>query len=283
MPGEYRTLLLMGVMSLLAPPVEAQTIRGVVVDAGVTVQSGGIETNLPIAGAEVVLLPGGRREGTRTLTDSLGSFRFSLPGGGRYRLSVSHPAFYPYETEGLEVGREEAVSVEIRLGRNVLPLDPLVVVARTNTTLAGFHERRTTGGFGTYLTREEIQARGTTRTTDLLRGLPGIRIQFVRWGVGPTIEMQSSFGPCEPTIFVDGVQAPQLSSSSLNDFLLVDLIEGVEVYSSFSSAPAQYTSGICGSILFWTRRGGREGGEPWSWKRVLLGIGAAAGLILWIL
>jgi len=280
MPRINRTLLLAGALSLLAPPMEAQIIRGTVVDAEVTVQTDGSEAKIPITGAEVELLTGGRMEGTRTLTDSMGLFQLSGLGVGVYRLRVSHPAYLPYETGNIEVGREEAVSVEIRLGRVVIPLEPLVVVARTNPTMAGFLERRNTGGFGTFLTREEIEARGTTRATDLLRGLPGIRIKFVRWGVGPTIEMQGSFGPCEPTIFVDGVHTPQLSGSALDDFLLVDRIDGVEVYSSFSSAPAQYLSGICGSILFWTRLGGNEGGEPWGWKRVLVGFGLAFGLIL---
>jgi hypothetical protein len=81
---------------------------------------------------------------------------------------------------------------------------------------------------------------------------------------------------------VDGLPAPQTAGSNLNDYLTPERIEGVEVFSSFSSVPVQFHSGMCGVILFWTRRGGREGGEPWDWKRMLLGFGIAVGLILWI-
>jgi hypothetical protein len=68
----------------------------------------------------------------------------------------------------------------------------------------------------------------------------------------------------------------------LDDFLTPERIEGVEVYTSFSTAPAEFIYGTCGVILFWTRPGGREGGDPWSWRKVLIGLGVAVGLILWI-
>jgi hypothetical protein len=279
---QTQTLLLAGLVTLSASQGEAQVIRGTVLDAEVRLAAGVTETNIPIAQAEVELMTQEGGVGTRALTDSLGSFRLSAPRPGAYRLRVRHPAYLTYDGERIDVGPEEIVDVEIRLGRNVIPLEPLVVRARTNGTLAGFHERRTRGGLATFLTREEIDARAAGRTTDLLRGLPGVRLDFVRWGVGPTIEMQGGFGPCQPTIYVDGVKAPESAGSSLDDFLSPERIEGVEVYSSFSTVPAQYHSGMCGVILFWTRRGDREGGEPWGWKRVLLGLGIAVGLILWV-
>ena len=250
-------------------------------DADVRVPMGGVETEMPIPGAEVELVTGEEGEGIWALTDSLGMFRISAPRAGAFRIRVNHPAYVPYEAESVEVGQGETVSIQIRLGRNVIPLEPLVVRARTTPSIAGFHQRRTRGAFGTFITREEVEARAASQTTDLLRGLPGVRINFQRWGVGPSIEMQNGFGSCEPTIYVDGVRAPQSDQSSLNDFLVPERIEGVEVYSSSTSAPAQYTSGMCGVILFWTRRGAREGGEPWGWKRVLIGLGLAVGLLFW--
>ncbi|MCJ7627800.1 MAG: Plug and carboxypeptidase regulatory-like domain-containing protein [Longimicrobiales bacterium] len=282
MPRKYRTLILAGLLTLSAPPAGAQVVRGTVVEAEVGVSAEGVETDRPIAGAQVELLTGRGGEETWAVTDSLGSFHLSAPRGGAFRLRVSHPEYLTYEAESIEVGEAETVSIEIRLGRNVIPLEPLVVRARTNNTMAAFHERRTTGAFATFLTREEIDARAAGRATDLLRGLPGVRISFERWGVGPKIEMQGGFGVCEPTIFVDGVRAPQSTESSLDDYLSPERIEGVEVYSSFSTVPTQFLSGMCGVILFWTRPGGREGGEPWGWKRMLLGFGIAVGLILWI-
>ena len=283
MPRRLSTLHLSFLLLSVAHPLGAQTLRGVVVDAEAQVVLEGVETNMPIAGAEVELLGDGVREQTRAFTDSLGFFSLPVPGPGTYGLRVTHPAYLRYEAEGIEVRPEEAVTLEVRLGKNVIPLEPLLVVGRVSSTMAGFHERRTSGAFATFLTREEIETRAAGRTTDLIRGLPGIRINWERWGVGPAIEMQGGFGTCEPTIFVDGVRAPQAPGSMVDDFLTPDRIEGVEVYTSFSTAPAQFISGTCGVILFWTRQGGREGGEPWSWKRVLVGVGVAIGLVAWIL
>ena len=274
--------LLAVLLGLIGTSVEGQTIRGVVVDAEAQVVVTGVETNMPVGGAEVELLAEDLRGSIRTVTDTLGFFSLTAPRAGVFGLRVRHPAYLPYDAEGIEVGQEEAVTLEIRLGKNVIPLEPLVVTARVNSTMAGFHERRTRGAFATFLTREEIEARAAGRTTDLLRGLPGVRINFQRWGVGPAIEMQGGFGTCEPTVYVDGVRAPQAPGSMLDDFLTPDRIEGVEVYTSFSTAPAEFISGTCGVILFWTRRGGREGGDPWSWKRVLVGLAVAVGLIIWI-
>lgn len=215
------------------------------------------------------------------MTDSLGRFTLPVPGPGTYGFRVRHPSYVPYDAENVEVGAEETVVVVVRLGRNVIPLDPLIVTARVRSDATGFEGRRAGGGFGTFLTREEIEARAAGRTTDLLRGLPGVTVRFVRWGVGPAIEMRDGFGRCEPAIYVDGILAPQTQGSRVDDFLTPDRIEGVEVYTSFSTAPVQYIMGTCGVILFWTRRGERGEGEPWHWKRVIIGLGAAVALILW--
>jgi hypothetical protein len=273
---------LLAPLPFVAPAAEAQVIQGIVVEAAADPAPAGMASPARVAGAIVELLTHGRGDGPGTTTDSLGRFALRVPGAGRYGLRVSHPGHHPYQADSVEVGRGETVSVEVRLGRNVIPLEPLVVTARIPADITGFHRRRSGGGLGTYITREEIGARAPGRTTELLRGLPGVTINFERWGVGPTVEMRGGFGTCEPAIFVDGVLAPQYRGSRLDDFLTPDKIEGVEVYTSFSAAPAQYLAGSCGVILFWTRRGDRENGEPWHWKRVLIGLGAAVALILWI-
>jgi len=283
MPGQHRFVFLTALLALLAPPARAQVIRGIVVLDQAPTSAAGREIRPPVVGAEVELLVEGDPAGRRVTTDSLGFFALALPGPGIFGLRVTHIAYMAFEADSIEVGQEETVGVEIRLGRNVIPLEAIIVRARINSALAGFHQRRTGSALGTYLTREEVDARAAGYTTDLLRGLPGIRINFIRWGVGPAIEMQDGFGVCQPTIFLDGLQLPQSAGGSLNDFLTPERIEGVEVYSSISTVPVQFHSGTCGVILFWTRRGERGGGKPWGWKRMLLGAGIAVGLMLWIL
>jgi len=283
MPAPYPIPVLV-VLLTLPVSAAAQAIRGVVVDEEVRAFPSDSLVNPGIQGAEVVVIREDWDDGPRTLTDSLGRFFLEVPEAGVFGLRVSHPAYVSYRVERMEVGDGETLNIELRMGRNVVPLEPLVVTARMNSLMSGFHQRRTGGGLGTFLTREEIDARGAGRTTDLLRDMPGVRIEFERWGVGPSIVMQGGFGPCPPAIFVDGVQTTQFSGvgSSVDDYITPERIEGIEVYTSFSTVPAQYQSGMCGVILIWTRQGGREGGEPWGWKRTLLGFAVAVGLVLWI-
>jgi hypothetical protein len=278
-----RALLLACLLGSLPGPGAAQTVRGTVVEVD-DAEVGREREGRPVVGATVELLSGGRRLAGTTLTDTLGVFILPAPGPGTFGLRVSHPSYLAYEAGGIDVGRDETVSLEIRVGRDAIPLEPLVVTARVNALLAGFHRRRTGGGNATFLTREEIEQRGATRATDLLRGLPGVRLDFVRWGMGPDIVMQGGFGACEPTIFLDGVELVKTAGvgSSMNDYITPDRIEGIEVYSSFSTVPAQFRAGMCGVILLWTRQGGGEGGGPWGWKRVLGGLAVAVGLMLWI-
>lgn len=262
---------------------DGQTIRGTVVEVDDS-EVGQQRVGRPVVGATVELLDEGRRLAGTTLTDTLGVFILPAPGAGTFGLRISHPSYLAYEAGGIEVGRDETVSLEIRVGRNAIPLEPLVVTARVNALLAGFHRRRTGGGSATFLTREQIEQRGATLATDLLRGVPGVRLDFVRWGRGPDIVMQGGFGSCTPTIFLDGVELVRTvgAGSSMNDYITPDRIEGIEVYSSFSTVPAQFRAGMCGAILVWTRQGGGDEGEPWGWKRVLGGLALAVGLVLWI-
>lgn len=279
-----RATLLLLLAGSFPGPLHGQTIRGTVVEVDPSAPGAVGRPGQPVVGATIELLArGGARAGT-TRTDTLGIFVLPTPSHGTFGLRISHPSYFPYQAEGIEVGRGETVSLDIRLGRDAIPLEPLVVRARVNTLMAGFHRRRTGGTSATFLTREAIETRGAARTTDLLRGMPGVRLEFVRWGEGPRILMQGGFGPCFPTIFLDGVELTTTSGvgSSMNDYITPDRIEGIEIYSSFSTVPAQFRAGMCGVILLWTRQGGREGGEPWGWKRILGGFAVALGLLLWI-
>ncbi len=273
MDKRHPTLFLTILLTLLASPVDAQVIRGHVVDAETQVPVGGVGGKLPISGAEVELVSKMGVEGMSAVTDELGYFFLAAPAPGAFRIRVSHPAYLPYEGESVDVGLEETVNLEIRMGRKVIPLEPIVVTARTNTTMAGFHERRTGSAFATFLTREEIQARGAGRTTDLLRGVPGVRINFERWGVGPAIEMRNGFGDVRAHHLRGRRQGASVHGEQPGRFSHARADRGggnLQFPLDYPRPVSVPATAEC--ILFWTRRGGREGGEPWSWKRVLLGL-----------
>jgi hypothetical protein len=268
-----RIVLFGAAAALFAPAVAgAQVIRGVVLDA---------ETRTPVGSATVELIGAGSRTERRAVSDSAGAFTLGAPHAGAWVVRASHVSYVASGGDSVRVGAGETIRIEVRLGRTVIPLDPLIVTARSTGPLAGFEERRRAGSFGRFLTREQIAARGAGRTTDLLRGIPGITLAPIRGRPHRVlVRMQSSLGSCVPALWIDGVQVPQLPESTLDEMLSPDAIEGVEIYNSFSAVPPQFVSGVCGVLMFWTRRGEEREGEPWRWKRVLAGAGAALVVFL---
>ena len=268
-------LLLAAALWLTAADTSGQGLRGRVVDeAGLA----------PVAQAQLeVVSADGRWQGS-TQSDSAGLFRIVVPRADVYRVSVTHVAYVPWTSDTLRVGTAEMLLVEVRLGRTAIPLQPIVITARGHPRLAEFDERRLGRTFGRFLTREEVEARGSNRTSELLRTMPGILVQGVtrRGRTGPTgnlIVMRGGVGTCLASIFIDGVSTRQYPESTIDDMLSPGQIEGVEVYTSASAAPARYNEGTgCGVVLFWTRTGYDEEGRPWNWK-LLAAAAAAVGLI----
>lgn len=259
--------------ALAAAPASAQVIQGRVLEEG---------SRSPVAGAEVELLTDRLRERTRATTDGAGAFVLTAPRSGTYALRVTHPSYMTYEADSVVVGGGEAVMLEIRLGRGAIPLEPLVVTARRNARMVGFDDRQETG-LGRFITREDIDRRSAFRTSDLLRGVQGITLRRSgRSGAMLALMRGGATGLCQPAIWLDGVQVRQLPGSTLDDFLTPGTIEAIEVYPSHAVAPVEYVSGSCGVILIWTRRGSGEDGEPWQWKKMLAGAGAALLVIFLI-
>lgn len=254
----------------LPAALEGQAIYGTVVDDTL---------RAAVEGAEVVLLHEGSRMAA-AVTDSVGRFSLVVPGAGTYTLRVSHIAFLTYDVDSVDVGTGETVTLQIRLGRETVPLQPLVVTARQSRPgLDGFDERRR-AGLGHFIEREEIAHRAGGRVTDILRGVPGLAFRRLRRG-GVVTEMRGgSSGRCVPTIWVDGAQMGESEQSTLDQTLTLDVIEAVEVYTSYGAAPTQYASAACGVILFWTRQGSGAEGERWQWSKVLAGAGAAVLVII---
>jgi hypothetical protein len=263
------------VLAVGADAAGSQSISGRVVDA---------DSRAPVARAEVILTDSTARELRRIESDSTGGFFLRLTAEGSYVLRVSHLAYARYASDPVEVGPAEGVTLEIRMGRTAIPLEPIVVTARSSTRMAEFHQRRLTNAFGRFMTEEEIDRRSPLQTSDLLRGVAGIALSPVRTR-GRTITritLPSSFGRCEPAFWVDGVRL-SATGAPVDDVLSPETVAGIEVYSSTAGAPAQYAdSRGCGTILFWTRTGERDEGRAFSWKRTMIGLGGALLVVLLI-
>jgi hypothetical protein len=265
--------LVLGAGLLIPFTAQSQTIAGVVVEDG---------SRTPIAGAIVELRSPDARGAVTAQTDSLGEFQILARRAGIYTLHVTHPGYAGVDSDTLSVNAGETVTIELRMGVAAIPLEPLEVLGRADSRLAGFHQRSRRPGFGRFLTRADIEARPVSRATELLRGMPGVNIVPVRTGRSAPrtqlITMRGGAGECLPTIYVDGIVTHQHAESGVDDFVTPDMLEGVEVYTSAVGAPSPIVPlGSCGVVAFWTRSDGRG---KWSWKKLVGGAGAFALLVL---
>src|SRR5439155_6060712 len=107
----------------------------------------------------------------------------------------------------LELGVGDEMDTELHLLPLAVPLAPLEVAGappQPDAFLArvGFYERQRSD-FGHFITREQIEARAARRVTDLLSGLPGVRLVPGASGLGRTgIALRGSLlshgGSCHP-------------------------------------------------------------------------------------
>ncbi len=178
-----------------------------------------------------------------------------------------------------------------RLRPKPIEMDPIEVsvsATRRHLELAGFYERQRSD-FGTFLGPEQIERKRAPRITDLLQGLPGVRL--VAMNAGSTgrrfIQLRGSNlsqgGVCRPRIFVDGLlyalgdsrpkdrfddpatETAEEIFEELDQGLGIDDIgppsdlAGIEIYRSAIQVPVQFggtsVQTLCGVIVVWTKRG----------------------------
>jgi len=230
------------------------------------------ETGEGLYGAAVSLAegPGGTPGVGTRVTGEDGGFLFRVVPPGTYTLTVT---LLGYRTlrEPLVVTEARDLQVVLRLAVSPVALDPIEVVAERQLRgpLVGF-ERRRALGFGTYFTREDIEARAPYVLTDLLRRVPGLRVISAGQFGENAIRLR---GNCRPEIIVDGIRT---SIDTDIDHVLPPMdVEAVEVYKG-PEMPAQFGSNSCGAIVVWTRVPPNTGGFGITWKRV----GIVAGFVL---
>lgn len=270
-----RALLCSAALTLLSwPSATGQALRGRLLDDA---------TGAAIRGAQVVMRGANRREVRSTTTDSAGIFNLPAPKLGSYTLLISHIAYSPYASSAIPLNRNEVAHVTIRLSTTAIPLQPLVVTARRPLTSGGLEEferrRRNPALWGQYVTAEEIDRRPTATVTMLLRPLAGVRLDRIGRGEQYIVRFRgTSAEPCAANVFVNGMYVPQSEQSTVDDWLDVSILAGVEVYSA-SLAPVQYQRTQCGVVLFWTKEGQRFQPPSSGRLRYIIAGVAAAGIL----
>jgi len=226
------------------------------------------ETGVPVWEAAVSLATGPTGTqgiGTR-ITGREGDFLFRDVPPGLYRLSVTRMGYADLrDTIRVETGSD--LELTLPVSASPVALEPIVVSTRRRPRgpESGFESRRRSLN-GTFITREEIEARRPQRFTDLLLRVPGALV-VPRGPFGNGVLLR---GGCVPVLVLDGMRIgldPQL-----DHLIQPSDVEAVEVYHGVS-VPVEFGVNPCGAIVVWTRRGEpRPHGET-SWRRLLVAVG----------
>lgn len=186
----------------------------------------------------------------RVYSDDSGTFKIPPLPRGPATLTVRRIGYKPVSVEtALPFPSELSVSLESTAQR----LSAVVVQDRRKRyegPLAEFNRRRDFG-IGRFLTAGQIDARNPIRTTDLLRGFPGVQVvQSMR---GTTLRLRGN--RCDPLIWVDG--SPALAGYFDIDVFSPNSLSGIEVYSGVSEVPVELRGPRgeerCGVVAVWSR------------------------------
>jgi hypothetical protein len=229
-----------------AQPVAAQVIRGKLFDQ---------YTNNPIPSAAVTLVaPDNTPVGPTVKTGSDGSFSVQAPAPGIYRLRAELPGYLAAVTPAMELGSGDQINLTWKLLAGVVQMRPVAIVAssrRTSGKLSGFYDRMQRHGFGTFITRDQIDKRRPFFVTDLLQMVPGLRVVPSPQGFGNNVVTSEG---CRPAVFLDGTHFPLLGES-IDAIVNPQDVEGIEVYSHAVEVPPQFQApgNTCGAIVIWTK------------------------------
>jgi hypothetical protein len=235
-------------LGALAPGVPAQS-RQVSPAGGIIGRVIDQQSRLPLGGASVSLL------GTRlqAVTDSGGRFTQAELGAGTYIVEV-RAIGYGVTSWLLRLREGEVADYIFEVAPLGVELTPVVVEGRRSFVgrrLREFEERRSSGR-GVFITEEQILTSNASTMADLLRGVPGVRLNC-RSGNCTAQMTRGARGVCAADWVVDGMPATMSTSPSLPTVGIV----AVEIYRSPNEAPAEFlkSDSQCGVIAIWTKSG----------------------------
>ena len=205
------------------------------------------------------------------------SGRFLLPRSrtGPMRLEVRRVGFTPLLTR-VDINRDTSLHLVLQPLPTTLSkvqIDGQAMV--TALDLAGFYQRlrdkERGANTGHFITPEEIERRRQGSVTQLVTGIPGLRVGRFKRSESPAAnEYQALFGNsrkgramCSMTVYVNRVRlvppdddglAREPLPPDVNGAVTLSELAGVEVYTR-SYAPPEYAmlNGTCGVVLLWTK------------------------------
>jgi Carboxypeptidase regulatory-like domain/TonB-dependent Receptor Plug Domain len=208
----------------------------------------------PLDGAHV-----GLAGGPEAQANDRGEWTLTHAPLGTRVLEVRAVGYYPVRrvVDIIGQGPEGTPTVRVALSTLKAVLDTVRVTAARlgDRHHSEFESRRRSSGTGRFLTPQDIARRNAMLVSDLLRTMPGLRVDYDAERNGRTIMMRGAFGECSPALFLDGMYVPSFGALVIDDidlWLKPDDVAGIEVY---TEPPPQFQRGLsgCGSIVIWSK------------------------------
>jgi hypothetical protein len=189
-------------------------------------------------------------------SDDSGRFHVAAMPVGAQGIVVRRLGFAPARVPILSgVGMVDSVRITLRAIPAYLPAITVEEQhdSLSKKVLAQFWERRARG-FGKFVTRDEIERKGSYRFVDIVRSVSGVSILTSRGR--PDIRFRgaglgSMARDCPPQYWLDGIP---LQNGTADEFT-PDNVEAIELYPSAATTPPQFTTrGLtCGTVIIWSR------------------------------
>jgi hypothetical protein len=187
------------------------------------------------------------------VTNQRGEFTLrDLPSGTRNILA--RRVGYVAQAVPVDLNPHEQQRVTIKLPKFVAVMDPVLVTARRNVALdkVGFNQRKKSA-LGYFIDADRISKMHPFYVSDILRMVPGLRVNYGRFGDPVVTSTRDIRGSCIQ-YWVDDVPFLEITAGDVNHFVSGGEVVAVEVYQS-GETPAQYVraGGSCTTIVLWTR------------------------------
>jgi len=188
----------------------------------------------PIVGARVEL----QNTGAATKTRANGDFTLDSLPSGTQTLEIRQLGFAPTEV-AVELSAANPQNVTVKMTDYVPVLSEMRVTANREHGLSdvGFADRKKSG-MGYYLDADQLKTRQTVQFSDMLRTVPGVRVQPGGNGTNVITSSRNPTGGCV-TFYVDGAPWQQMTPGDLDTYVRPEEVAALEVYNG-STTPAQF-------------------------------------------
>lgn len=203
------------------------------------------------------------------ITGDDGRFGFAQLPAGTWMLEARSVGFEPVR-QVVQLASHRTATTNVVLSEKVPVLDAVTIYGRKNdlpSQLLGFLQR-SHSGVGTFITMDDIAKRHPYWITDLLHGIPSVRVGL-GVGQGTGVTMSSTVGfrngmRCSPVVYLNGIEYSggsevfQLSvggPGGVNFAAMPEEVFGIEVYRRAWDVPMKYRDprANCGAIFVWIK------------------------------